>query len=595
MKNKEQSLSVIRAYKRIIPIIFKGLPVTTILFILICLAAGVITGLTAPFNQRLYDALANLAGGTGFITAVYIGAAFVAGRFLLQQVFYDLYGFILREIFFKKVEGVTGRLINNKMEKLSAEVFEDKDRLDDINKAAEGGWRCVFLFSTFMDIFLFFGMSLVVLGIYLWSLRPVLILAMLFAFIPSFLSQLIEAKMWAKLENESAPERRRFNHYEDCLVGTGKLKETRLFGAFAFFRTLYMNTLTLLQEKEWGVAKKTAAITLGLNLIKSLGWVGILYLLFNSFINGYISVGAFAAVFTSLGMMFDTFDYILEEIRGGITQYLGHIHNFINLMDMEETGGETATPDFKRGIQAIDASFSYPKTGTLSVDNINLHIKPGETIAIVGENGSGKTTLVKMLMGLYKPTKGQILIGNRDSATTQESSLFSNTSAVFQNFIQYIFSLAENVYLSDYEKEKPHDVTKVLTDASVDYENNDTYPQGLNTILSREYGGTDISGGQMQRIAMARGMYRRHQFIVLDEPTAAIDPLEETRIYQQFATYSKNKTAVLVTHRLGSARIADKILVMDGGKISEWGTHDELRKANGKYAEMWEAQAERYR
>jgi ATP-binding cassette subfamily B protein len=259
-----------------------------------------------------------------------------------------------------------------------------------------------------------------------------------------------------------------------------------------------------------------------------------------------------------------------------------------------------------------------------AVNKVDFTLNYGEILALMGENGSGKTTLVKLLMGLYPAESGQVLVGGCDPAATKESDLFSQTSAVFQGYVQYIFTLAENVFISDYgaggamtqetksqydengkarqivdgkyknAEEVARNVEAKLAAAGVDYTDTATFPKGINTVLGRDFGGVDISGGQWQRVAMARGMYRKHQFIVLDEPTAAIDPLEETRVYKQFAEFSGDKTAVLVTHRLGSARLADRILVMDGGKIVESGTHDDLYAAGGKYAEMWDAQAERY-
>jgi len=589
---KKQSLSALRAFRRTAPMIIKAFPFTSFMYVFVAALMGIASGIAAPVNQILYDALADVAGGVGTMRIVYIGAAFVAIVMLSQRVLDRLYFFVYHNIFFKKVEGLTVSAVNEKLGKISAQVFEDKDRLDDIEKACRGSWRSASLFFTFTHIVFYNGLYYVVVGIYLWSMRPLLLIALAFIFTPVILSQIVQARIWAKLEHEVAPYRRQFSHYEDCLIGKDKLKETRLFGVFNFFRDLYTDTLTLLQHKEWNVHKKIAVITLGLGIIKSMGFVGVMVLLFDSLRGGYITVGAFAAVFTSIGMMFGMIEGIISYVQNNTTQFLGQIHNFINLLDMEERQGANNMPDFSQGVVATGVSFAYPKADNLAIDDVSLRINPGETIALVGENGSGKTTLVKMLMGLYTPDSGQILVGGQDVSTTCESALFAKTSAVFQNYKQYIFSLSENVQLSDYDSDK--DVTEALRGAAVDYTDTATFPDGLETALFRDFGGVDISGGQMQRIAMARGMYRRHQFIVLDEPTAAIDPLEETRVYKQFTASAKDKTAILVTHRLGSARIADRILVMDGGKIVESGAHEELLGAGGVYAQMWEAQAERY-
>jgi ATP-binding cassette subfamily B protein len=163
---------------------------------------------------------------------------------------------------------------------------------------------------------------------------------------------------------------------------------------------------------------------------------------------------------------------------------------------------------------------------------------------------------------------------------------------VFQYSNQYAFDVAGNITISDVKSAKdPHDV---IGHAGIDLNDTETYPMGIKTMLLREFDGVELSGGQWQRIGTARGLYREHEFIVLDEPTSAIDPIEEARMYERFARLVRGKMAILVTHRLGSVKIADRIAVMDGGTIVETGTHDSLITAKGKYAEMWTAQAEGY-
>jgi ATP-binding cassette subfamily B protein len=399
--------------------------------------------------------------------------------------------------------------------------------------------------------------------------------------------------MYAKLEEESAPLRRQNAHYGDCLVGLNNIKETRLFGAYYFFKKLFMDTLVLLTEKEWTNQKKIQAMYLGFNAIKAAGWVLILVLLFRGLIRGNISVGAFAAVFGSIGMLFGITENLINTLRSNVTEWLGRIHNFINVMDIPTSLENKKEPDFKaHGVTAKNISFAYASAEKNAIDDVTLSIRPGETIALVGENGSGKTTLVKLLCGLYKPDKGTVTIGGQDSAHTDNNALFAKSSGVFQNYVPYALTLAENVKISDYKSN--NDPVPPMNEADVDYTDTRTFPLGLETLLSRDFEGVDLSGGQWQRVATARGLFREHEFIVLDEPTAAIDPLEETRIYKRFAELTKNKIAILVTHRLGSARIADRIIVMANGGIAESGTHESLLANRGKYAEMWEAQAESY-
>jgi ATP-binding cassette subfamily B protein len=227
------------------------------------------------------------------------------------------------------------------------------------------------------------------------------------------------------------------------------------------------------------------------------------------------------------------------------------------------------------------------------VDNVSIEIKPGETIAVVGENGAGKTTLVRLLTGLYTPTSGKITLNGMKTSEVNNKSLFDGISGVFQNFQRYKMTLGENIKISDFFNFYQTDL--VLSESGVDFENNNTFPNEKNTMLSREFDGIDLSGGEWQRVAIARGLYRRHNIIVLDEPTAAIDPIEESRIYRKFVEISKEKTAIIVTHRLGSTKIADRVIVMDKGKIINIGSHDELMQNCKLYSEMFNAQAVWYK
>jgi len=213
----------------------------------------------------------------------------------------------------------------------------------------------------------------------------------------------------------------------------------------------------------------------------------------------------------------------------------------------------------------------------------------------VGENGAGKTTLVRLMTGLFLPTSGTVRLDGADTRDVSAGSVYRGISGVFQKYQRYKMTLTDNVGISDVGRtDGPVAMDAALAKAEVDSGDAGSFPDGLETMLSREFDGVDLSGGQWQRIAIARGFYRAPDMIVLDEPTAAIDPLEETAVYRKFSELSRDKTAVLVTHRLGAARIADRILVMDGGRLTEQGTHEELLLRDGLYARMYRAQAQWY-
>ena len=305
------------------------------------------------------------------------------------------------------------------------------------------------------------------------------------------------------------------------------------------------------------------------------------------------NVGAFVAVYTSVGRMFSMMQWSVEGLRY-VFQDAGEARNFISFMEMPERDGDADSVPADGSIRLEHVSFRYPNGEQNAIEDLSLEIRDGETVAVVGENGSGKTTLVRLLLGLYLPTGGRVLRGGVDTKVTPIGNLRRGTSAVFQKFQKYPLTLRENITAGDIQRKvSDAELDAVGEQAGFDAKD-DCYPQGYDTMLSREFNGVELSGGQWQRVAIGRGLFRQYRLVALDEPTAAIDPLEETRIYNRFAEISRGKTAIIVTHRLGSVRMADRIIVMKDGRLAEQGTHEELMAASGEYAGIYQSQRQWY-
>lgn len=248
-------------------------------------------------------------------------------------------------------------------------------------------------------------------------------------------------------------------------------------------------------------------------------------------------------------------------------------------------------PVFQHEIVFENVSFSYPD-GRKVLSHVNFKIMKGEKIAIVGQNGAGKSTIIKLLLRFYDPTDGLITVDGKDLKTLDILSWRASISGVFQDFGQYHFTAQENIYLAN-----AHASQEAVIDASKKggfFPILNKLPEGLNTLLGKEFGGTSLSGGEWQKLAMSRAFLRDANLLILDEPTSSLDPQSELEVFKKFAEAAVDKTTLFITHRLGSAKMVDRILVFKDGCLIEEGSHEKLFSAKQEYASLFQMQADLY-
>ena len=589
MKNRGSSFW--RLTKHVFLTTMRKAPLAFAAYALVAVACSLFDAANTVFKQRFFDAVeATLGNGT--VTKA-VTAGVIMGFFMVLEIVLDASSQILEKNCFRRVQGFMGLNLNRKAARIDPVVFEDNHTLDQINKAYQGLEASAEVVSAvfhilFMNIpfFIFFG------G-YLFNVKPMLLVMMVISFIPSIFGAAIRYRLYAKMENNAAPYRRRYEYYGRCIHDREYAKETRLLGGFSYFYRLFRESIAMVSQLSWKTARKTELTEIALNLIVLTGYTATMAMLFYYLINGEVGIGIFAAVLSSIDHMFDMIERMLNYRLGVALQKLGMAENYMSFLSLPERGGfehEMKSESFS----LKKASFAYPSADANALTEITLDIAKGETIAIVGENGAGKSTLVRLITGIYLPTSGDVLVDGVNTKDISAKSVYGGISAVFQRFQRYKMTVAENVSISD-SKSNPsnENVKNALHKAEFPLEN-ESLTNGFDTMLGRDFGGIDLSGGQWQRLSIARGFYRAHNMIVLDEPTAAIDPIEESRIYNKFTEISKGKTAIIVTHRLGSAKIADRIVVMESGRIVETGTHEGLIENCGLYAKMYNAQAQWY-
>lgn len=554
------------------------------------LLSSVCYAISTVVKQWLFDTITEAAAGNTTYRVLIIVTICV----VLFQIGNELLNAVCNFTWSPAMKSMVGSLkqkLHRKIARLPGNLFEDVKVLECIEKANMGADKCYAVYNAIATILLFYVPYFIVFGIYLWRLKPILFLTLLFIFLPLVFNLFIRKRILEKQVDETIPLQREKDYYETELFSRETCKENRLYGSYSFFRKKFVSVNTLFCKKKWKSAKKAGGLDLGMRSLTLAGYLGIILLLLYSMMEGSISIGAFAAVFSSITTLITFMNDAIGNHLGSLFDNFGFVKKYLEFFDLPEETSEEGEIVWHDKVEVKHVSFCYPGTDQKVLEDVSFDIQEGETIALVGENGAGKSTLVRILSGVLIPDAGEVLVDGKDLFSVCQEDRFRYVSAVFQQFIKYQMSLRENVEISaqdsDYEKMK-HCVQK--SEIFLD----ECFPQGYDTMLSREFDGIDLSGGQWQRVALARGLYRDSRIILLDEPTSAIDPVEEGVLYRKFQKMIQNKMGILVTHRLGSARIADRIVVLKDGKVVEKGTHEALLSRRGHYEKMYREQAKWY-
>ncbi len=403
-KNKD-NISFLTILRALIPSAFKSYYIYTLVYLLISTLSGLFIGLNTVVMQKFFDIVLSYINLNSTMKEVIISLVILGAVVIGQQIIQGVINFMSTDLPLR-IRGNVCEKLNLKSGRLNAIDFENPEFLDDINKAKVGLEYSIQLVLVFFLVLTSYLPYFIFMGIYLYKLKPILSVSIVLVFIPVMLSQYLRTMIYANLEDESAPIRRAFGHYESCIVSREYFKETRTLGAFKYFRKLYKESLEVLNKEIWKSEKKVFFIELSARLITLVGYISILMLLVYSLIDKSISVGAFAAVHASIDTMFSMMDEVICTHIGSITQSVGTVKNYIRFLRLPERECINAEVKEKPEVIMNNVSFRYPLTNEDSIKNISLLINKGETVAIVGENGAGKSTLIKLITGVYAPTEG---------------------------------------------------------------------------------------------------------------------------------------------------------------------------------------------
>ena len=491
-------------------------------------------------------------------------------------------------------------LIINKAIGLDLQFFEDPifyDMLQNARRQADTSALSIVNSTLQMVQQVITLISLVVL---LTRFSPWLAVIVFVSAIPAFLSQSQYAERAFRAVSRRAPESRLLNYLEMLLTGNDTVKEIKLFGLGKPLLKRYQELFTKFYLEDLAIAQRRTWAGLGWGLLSNLAYYGSYAWIVLRTIAGSITLGdmtMFLGIFrqsqSSIRSLLDSLNRLYES-----NLYLDNLLDYLKLqpMLMAPANGITAPAPIRQGIEFRNVSFCYPGSDTFVLRNINLHIRPGERIALVGLNGAGKTTLIKLLTRLYDPTDGQILIDGIDLREYDLTSLHQRFGVIFQDFVRYQFTVRENIGFGQVDALDDLDRIKNAADRGGAGSIIEKMPKSYDTMLGRRWEkGQELSGGQWQKIALARAFMRKAEVLVLDEPTSSLDAEAEYEVFRRFGELMEGRIAVLISHRFSTVRMADRIVVLSAGKILELGSHAELMALDGAYARLFNLQAEGYR
>lgn len=505
------------------------------------------------------------------------------------------------------LDGLLGDLFTNKTSirlinhatLLDLDHFEDSAFYDKLERARQQTTRRMILMGQALSQ-LQDGITMIFLAGGLVAFNPWLILLLVVTLLPAFLGEAhFNSRSYSLMRNWT-PERRQLDYLRWTGASDVTAKEVKIFGLSNFLSEEYRTLSTEYYKVNRDLSVKRAFWGSFLAAIGTVGYYAAYVIIALRTVQGYLSIG-------DLTFLTGSFSRLRSLMQGMLTRFtklaegalfLSDLFDFFALMP-RISSPEKPRPfpkPIRQGFTFDDVGFKYINSDEWAIRHLSFELQAGEKLALVGENGAGKTTLVKLLARLYDPAEGRILLDGHDIREYDLRDLRREVGVIFQDFVRYHFTAGDNIAVGQMEARKDRNRISHAAKKSLASQVIENLPGGYEQILGKRFAtGVDLSGGEWQKIALARAYLRNAQLLILDEPTAALDARAEHQVFQRFTELTRGKTAVLISHRFSTVRMADRILVLDNGEILEIGTHEELLAKNGRYAELFNLQAEGYR
>lgn len=513
------------------------------------------------------------------------------------------------------IESLLGDLFSNRMSvrlmehaaDLDLAQFEDPNFYDHLERARRQTVGRIALLTQMVSM----GQELITLitiGGALIAYNPWLVLLLFGAVVPSFLGETHFAALGYSLLFRWTPERRQLDYLRLIGASDKTAKEVQMFGLAPWLTDKYRELSDKFYEENKRLSLKRGAVSASLSLVGTVGYYVAYVIIILRAVRGEITPGTLIFLSSSFARGRDTIQGILLGASSVYEQAL-YLRDLFVFLDMRPTiftkPGAPAVPlPMKEGFVFENVGFKYPDSERWAVRNVSMTLNPGERVALVGENGAGKTTITKLIARLYDPTEGRILLDGVDLRDYDLASLRHAIGVIFQDFVRYDMRFDENIGVGEIESvrmnldtgdEIPESITQAARNSLAESLLS-RMPAGYRQMLGRRFEeGVDLSGGEWQKVALARAYLRDAQVLILDEPTAALDARAEYEVFMRFSELVAGRMAILISHRFSTVRMADRIVVLRGGEVVESGTHEELVARGGLYDELFKMQAAGYR
>lgn len=595
-KNKNTFISFIKTQIYFSKLIYKEHPKSFILYFVLSLLISLIPPILIILNKEMIDAISTMGDNPDNYK---IAVSLLIVYFLLQYfsaVIKNLLGYIFTKIT-QTVNFILKKLMISKLFIIPLSEYEDSIFFDTINLAnvalrGNGVKVTSNVIGIISSLISLFG----ILGILL-SIHWLMPIALFFSTLPGIVLIFIAKTKKYKTNKKTSPTERELGFTESLFLNKNSIKEIKIFNLGNYLIEKWSKLFKQVQKYNLDLAlweSKTESIAV---LILNISSFGVSLLLINQIQNNNLSIGSYVALLGAVTAVQGIFASIGGNL-GSIFETAIYNSALMKILNYEEKGisiKESVEIQQIDSISIENVSFYYPKSNYKVLDNVTLKINRGEKISILGYNGSGKTTLANCILGLYDVSEGLVNVNGINLTRIEKTKYFEKISAIFQDFYRYKYSVRENIGFGDLKKlDDDQELYKLLQKVEL-YEKVKNYQYNLDTYLTKELSeGSELSGGEWQRIAIARGFLKDSDLIILDEPTASLDPITEMKIFEIFNNLSETKTTITISHRIGPTKLSDRIIVMNKGKIVEEGTFNELMNKRGLYYEMYISQSKWY-